>query len=92
MAALALMILVVAILATGNTRHEVYRSSLGRTGGTIGKILIIQKDESDFYIFFYNFSLCDLHLCHLRSSTLLATGFRMLYYNDNFLLPKLGSV
>ena len=40
MAALALMILVVAILATGNTRHEVYRSSLGRTGGTIGKILI----------------------------------------------------
>ena len=36
MAALALMILVVAILATGNTRHEVYRSSLGRTGGTIG--------------------------------------------------------
>jgi hypothetical protein len=37
MAALALMILVVAILATGNTRHEVYRSNFGRTGGTIGK-------------------------------------------------------
>ena len=36
MAALAVMILTVAILATGNTRHEVYRSSLGRTGGTIG--------------------------------------------------------
>ena len=52
MAALALMILVVAILATGNTRHEVYRSSLGRTGGTIGKIITIQKDESDFYISF----------------------------------------
>ena len=36
MAALAVMILAVACLATGNTRHEVYRSSLGRTGGTIG--------------------------------------------------------
>lgn len=40
MAALALMILVVAILATGNTRHEVYKSSFGRTGGTIGNHLI----------------------------------------------------
>ncbi len=37
MAALALMILVVAILATGETRHGVYRSSLGRVGGRIGK-------------------------------------------------------
>ncbi len=37
MAALALMILVVAILATGATRHEVYRSSIGRAGGRIGK-------------------------------------------------------
>ena len=41
MAALALMILVVAILATGNTRHEVYRSSLGRTGGTIACMIFI---------------------------------------------------
>ena len=37
MAALALMILVVAVLATGATRHEVYRSSGGRVGGRIGK-------------------------------------------------------
>ena len=36
MAALALMILVVAILATGSTRHEVYRSSIGRATGRIG--------------------------------------------------------
>ena len=41
MAALALMILMVAILATGNTRHEVYRSSLGRTGGTIACMIFI---------------------------------------------------
>lgn len=41
MAALALMILTVAILATGNTRHEVYRSSLGRTGGTIACVIFI---------------------------------------------------
>ena len=37
MAALALMILVVAILATGATRHEVYQTSGGRAGGRIGK-------------------------------------------------------
>jgi hypothetical protein len=37
MAALALMILVVAVLATGATRHEVYRSSGGRVGGRIGE-------------------------------------------------------
>eukprot|EP00094_Tigriopus_californicus_P008099 TCALIF_07796-PA protein Name:"Similar to Proteolipid protein DM beta (Squalus acanthias)" AED:0.13 eAED:0.13 QI:210/0.5/1/1/1/1/3/184/206 len=36
MAALALMILVVAILATGATRHHVYRSDVGRAGGRIG--------------------------------------------------------
>jgi hypothetical protein len=38
MAALALMILVVAVLATGATRHEVYKSSVGRVGGRIGNI------------------------------------------------------
>lgn len=37
MAALALMILVVAFLATGSTRHTVYRSSFGRTSGRIGE-------------------------------------------------------
>ena len=37
MAALALMILFVAILATGATRHEVYRSSVGRAGGRVGE-------------------------------------------------------
>lgn len=41
MAALALMILVVAILATGNTRHEVYKSSLGRHGGTVACMIFI---------------------------------------------------
>lgn len=41
MAALALMILVVAILATGSTRDEVYRSSLGRAGGRIACMLFI---------------------------------------------------
>ena len=40
MAALALMILVVAVLATGATRHEVYKSSVGRVGGRIGNIAI----------------------------------------------------
>ena len=39
MAALALMILVVAILATGATRHEVYQTSGGRAGGRIGKYI-----------------------------------------------------
>ncbi len=41
MAALALMILVVAVLATGATRHEVYRSSLGRAGGRIACMIFI---------------------------------------------------
>ena len=41
MAALALMILVVAILATGATRHEVYQTSGGRAGGRIGNYRII---------------------------------------------------
>lgn len=41
MAALALMILVVAFLATGSTRHTVYRSSMGRTSGRIGCMIFI---------------------------------------------------
>merc|ERR1712088_1123899 len=41
MAALALMILVVAFLATGSTRHTVYRSSMGRTGGTLACVIFI---------------------------------------------------
>jgi len=41
MAALALMILVVAFLATGSTRHTVYRSSFGRTSGRIGCMIFI---------------------------------------------------
>ena len=36
MAALALIILVVGFLATGSTRHNVYRTTFGRTGGTVG--------------------------------------------------------
>lgn len=41
MAALALMILMVAILATGATRHEVYKSSAGRAGGRIGTRMFV---------------------------------------------------
>merc|ERR1712106_176188 len=41
MAALALMILVTAILATGATRVEVYRSSVGRVGGRIASACFI---------------------------------------------------
>ncbi|XP_059097748.1 neuronal membrane glycoprotein M6-a-like [Tigriopus californicus] len=41
MAALALMILVVAILATGATRHHVYRSDVGRAGGRIATMMFI---------------------------------------------------
>merc|ERR1719336_444328 len=41
MAALALMILVTAILATGATRQEVYRSSGGRAGGRIASAAFI---------------------------------------------------
>lgn len=44
MAALALMILVVAVLATGATRHEVYRSSGGRVGGRVGNRNLIGAD------------------------------------------------
>eukprot|EP00092_Neocalanus_flemingeri_P033344 GFUD01036259.1.p1 GENE.GFUD01036259.1~~GFUD01036259.1.p1 ORF type:complete len:267 (-),score=56.16 GFUD01036259.1:205-1005(-) len=41
MAALALMILVTAILATGATRVEVYKSSVGRVGGRIASACFI---------------------------------------------------
>ena len=41
MAALALMILVTAILATGATRVEVYRSNMGRVGGRIASACFI---------------------------------------------------
>lgn len=41
MAALALMILVTAFLATGATRVEVYRSSVGRAGGRIASACFI---------------------------------------------------
>jgi len=41
MAAFALMILVVAFLATGSTRHTVYRSSMGRTSGRIACMIFI---------------------------------------------------
>ena len=37
MAGLSIMILVVSSLATGSTRHEVYRTSSGRTYGRVGK-------------------------------------------------------
>jgi len=36
MAALAMLILIVATLATGATRHKVYQSSAGRAGGRLG--------------------------------------------------------
>lgn len=41
MAALALMILVTAVLATGATRVEVYKSSVGRVGGRIASACFI---------------------------------------------------
>ena len=41
MAALALMILVTAILATGDTRVKVYKSSAGRVGGRIASACFI---------------------------------------------------
>ena len=41
MAALALIILVVGFLATGSTRHNVYRTTFGRTGGTVGMSTIV---------------------------------------------------
>jgi len=41
MAALALMILVTAILATGATRVEVYKSSVGRVGGRVASACFI---------------------------------------------------
>jgi len=41
MAALALMILVTSILATGATRVEVYRSSVGRVGGRVATAAFI---------------------------------------------------
>lgn len=41
MAALALMILVTAFLATGATRREVYRSSTGRVGGRVASACFI---------------------------------------------------
>ena len=37
MAGLSIMILVVSSLATGSTRHEVYRTSSGRTYGRVGE-------------------------------------------------------
>ena len=43
MAALALMILVTAILATGATRVEVYKSSVGRVGGRVASACFIFK-------------------------------------------------
>lgn len=41
MAGLSIMILVVSSLATGSTRHEVYRTSSGRTYGRIACIIFI---------------------------------------------------
>ena len=41
MAALALMILVTAILATGATRVKVYKSSVGRVGGRVASACFI---------------------------------------------------
>ena len=43
MAGLSIMILVVSSLATGSTRHEVYRTSSGRTYGRVGEPSIRMK-------------------------------------------------
>jgi len=92
MAALALMILVVAVLATGATRHEVYRSSGGRVGGRVGKEKqekwLISKDcsiQNDF-----GFSLYDIHSNNVLPATLLDRCFCMLRYHDHVLCRELG--
>ena len=61
MAALALMILVTAILATGATRVEVYRSNMGRVGGRIASACFI----------LITLVLCHMYICY---NYLLYTG------------------
>ena len=58
MAALALMILVVACLATGATRHEVYRSSMGRAGGRIACVLFITITYTLLFAWIVAFACC----------------------------------
>lgn len=56
MAGLSIMILVVSSLATGSTRHEVYRTSSGRTYGRIGK-------HNDFNTIRFNEIYFDIYIC-----------------------------
>ena len=85
MAGLSIMILVVSSLATGSTRHEVYRTSSGRTYGRVGKppirmkyeILNHQKrqkiiTEMPTLYFSLNFSLYHIHWHYLLLTRMLA--------------------
>ena len=83
MAALAIMILVVSGLATGSTRHEVYRTNSGRTYGRIGKIVkfyteyLLKAGNVILCIAFYAscfiyFSVRYIHHHHLPVARLLA--------------------
>lgn len=58
MAALALMILVVAMLATGATRHEVYRSSFKRASGRIACLIFIIITYLLLLVWLVKFAAC----------------------------------
>ena len=86
MAGLSIMILVVSSLATGSTRHEVYRTSSGRTYGRVGKPRIRMKYEIHNHqnkrqkiitemltlYFSLNFSLYHIHWHYLLLTRMLA--------------------
>ena len=92
MAALALMILVVAILATGETRNGVYRSSLGRVGGRIGKQNTCNASNVEHVNISPFLSLHDLHFRDIRPASGMADRIRMLHHHVSFLLAELGCV
>ena len=74
MAGLSIMILVVSSLATGSTRHEVYRTSSGRTYGRVGKPSMRKKykilnrwNEKEFLNY-------RLHICIKISACIIFIG------------------
>lgn len=54
MAALGFMILFVGFLATGATRHKVYRAWRSRVGGRISCAVVSDTSSSYFFVFFLN--------------------------------------
>jgi hypothetical protein len=97
MAGLSIMILVVSSLATGSTRHEVYRTSSGRTYGRIGikrlvilntLILIIMHLMFHFIIYIFIrinflFSVYHIHWHYLLLTRLLVNRLCLQRYNVN---------